>query len=85
MRASELMEQFMAGEVSHDDLSPAMQSAVRLHIYNKAAQILALPSGKEMTQALDRLPEEVRELVRAEGKRIIELRKRNADPIKKAG
>lgn len=63
----------LSGGLSFSELTPSEQSAIRLPIYHKAVDILALPKP-ERAAAIDREPESIREHIKVEIIRVHGLR-----------
>jgi len=68
--AQQQLEAVLSGAAPYDSLSDALKSAIRIHIYFKASEILELPTNATMSRALDDLPPTIRELVRVECRRL---------------
>lgn len=73
VRAQQKISDFIAGGLDYNELSPALKSAVRIHIYFRASALLDL-SASERKKAAEQLPEQVRDLVREECKRLLKYR-----------
>lgn len=72
-KAQEQLEACLRGGLPYNQLSKALQSAIRIHIYFKASAILGLPPP-ERAKAGEKLPEDIRNLVRDECKRLLKHR-----------
>ena len=80
-KAQEQLEACLSGRLPYNELSEALKSAIRIHVYFRASAMLDLPVAKRK-EAGEQLPEDIRDLVREECKRI--LRYRASKPISKA-
>lgn len=72
-KAQEQLEACLRGELAHSQLSKALKSAIRIHIYFRASAILDLPPGGRAMAGAE-LPEDIRNLVRDECKRLLKDR-----------
>lgn len=72
-RASVDIVEVLHGRQPYASLSEACQSALRIHVYLRAKALLELPRERR-ADAAAQLPEDVRELVREECKRLLKLR-----------
>lgn len=72
-RASVDIVEALHGKQPYSSLSEACQSALRIHIYLRAKAILELPR-EHRAEAAFQLPEDIRDLVREECKRLLKLR-----------
>ena len=72
-KAQEQLEACLRGELPYADLSDALKSAIRIHVYFRASALLDLPKEKRK-QAGEQLPPDIRDLVREECKRLIRYR-----------
>lgn len=70
MRAQQQLEAVLSGAASYEDLSPALKSAISIHIYFRAAAIIDMTSHARQREAIDAEPESIRELVRKECRRL---------------
>ncbi len=73
-KAQEQLEACLRGELPYNQLSEALQSAITIHVYFRASALLDLPVDKRK-QAGEQLPEDIRNLVRDECKRLLKLRR----------
>ena len=73
-RASERISRFMDGSMKLSELTDAERSALRLPIYQAAVRLLEMPRSRVKASA-ESLPEEVRDLVREEYKRLYRVRR----------
>lgn len=73
-KAQEQLEACLRGELAYSQLSKALKSAIRIHIYFLASAILGLPPT-ERAKSGSELPEDIRNLVRDECKRLLKHRK----------
>lgn len=73
MTAQQQIEAVLKGAASYNDLSPALKSAISIHVYFLASAILDLPPP-ERAKAGAELPEDIRALVREECKRLLKHR-----------
>jgi len=64
----------LEGAARLEDLPPAAQSAIRLQIYHRACDVLTFTGNAAMAREIERQPETIREAVRAECRRLHELR-----------
>lgn len=80
-KAQEQLEACLSGRLSYAELSEALKSAIRIHVYFRASAMLDLPVAKRK-EAGEQLPDDIRGLVREECKRL--LRYRANPPISKA-
>ena len=69
-RPSEQLEDLMYGRTSWDDTPEAIRSWARFGIYQAARQIVAEPEMGLRRNMIGRVPAHMREMVRAEVKRI---------------
>lgn len=72
-KAQEQLEACLRGDLPYSQLSKALQSSIRIHVYFKASAILDLPTP-ERSKAGAELPEDIRNLVRDECKRLLKHR-----------
>ena len=70
------IENVLAGTADYNFLPIALQSAIRLPIYNLACNVLAQPTQAARRAVLDSMPDMVRDLVEAEALRLHKLRNR---------
>lgn len=73
-RASERIMRFLDGSMKLSELTDAERSALRLPIYQAAVRLLEMPRWR-VKEAAELLPEEVRDLVREEYKRLYMMRR----------
>lgn len=73
-KAQEQLEACLGGELPYADLSDALKSAIRIHVYFRASALLDLPIAQRKA-AGKQLPEDIRNLVRDECKRLLKHRK----------
>lgn len=73
-KAQERLEACLDGRVRYDSLSDALKSAIRIHVYFRASALLDLPVDRRK-EAGEQLPEDIRNLVRDECKRLLKHRK----------
>ena len=73
-KAQEQLEACLRGELPYAELSEALKSAIRIHIYYRASALLDLPKEKRK-QAGEQLPPDIRDLVREECKRLLNHRR----------
>ncbi len=71
------MMDVLEGRVIITDASPSIQSCLRLPIYQKAAQILELPTKQDRRWELEKAPPLIRPFLEEEILRIWELRKQS--------
>ena len=74
-KIQERLKDALSGKLPIAELLPFERSALRIHIYFRASEILDM-SQANRKKAGDSLPPEIRDLVRAECLRLIECRKR---------
>jgi len=72
-KAQEQLEACLRGDMAYADLSDALKSAIRIHIYFRASALLDLPA-KKRKEAGKQLSEDIRDLVREECKRLLKHR-----------
>ena len=72
-KTQERLEACLRGDLPYDDLSDALKSAIRIHVYFRASALLDLPVAKRK-EAGGQLPEDMRNLVRDECKRLLKHR-----------
>ena len=75
-KPADLMSQVMAGTADYNFLPAALQSAIRLPIYNRACAVLSEPTKDARRAKLDNEAESVRGLVEAEAIRLYKLRRK---------
>ena len=75
-KPTDLISQVMAGTADYNFLPAALQSAIRLPIYNRACSVLAEPNKEARRAKLDSEAESVRALVETEALRIYKLRRK---------
>lgn len=73
-KIQERLEACLAGNLSYSELGKFERSALQIHIYFRASALLDLPKDKRK-QTGGQLPPDIRDLVRAECKRLVRLRK----------
>lgn len=73
VRAQDQIIDVLHGEQPYADLSGALKSAIRIHVHLKAVQILDLPKSRRAAAGMA-VPEDIRDLVREECKRLLKLR-----------
>lgn len=71
--AQQQIEAVLSGTASYYDLPDALKSAIRIHVYFRAYAILDL-TPPERAKAGAELPEDIRNLVRDECKRLLKHR-----------
>lgn len=69
-KAQEQLEACLAGRLPYSELSEALRSAIRIHVYFRASALLDLPVAKRK-EAGGQLPDDIRDLVREECKRLL--------------
>lgn len=74
VRAQERLEACLRGDLPYNELSPALKSAIRIHIYFRASAMLDLPPHARK-EAASQLPEDIKALVRDECKRLSKYRR----------
>jgi hypothetical protein len=74
MKPSQQIQKALEGALSLDELEPASISSMRLAIYNVACKVLALPSNDMRREEIERHPEGIQTLIRAECRRVYNLR-----------
>lgn len=72
-KAQEQLEACLRGDLPYASLSDALRSAIRIHVYFRASALLDLPVAKRK-EAGEQLPEDIRDLVREECKRLLRYR-----------
>lgn len=75
MWVAKAMEDVLEGRVSMGDAQPSIQSCVRLPLYQKAVQILALPNIHQRRDEISKAPPLIRPYLEEEIIRVWELRK----------
>lgn len=75
MRISDGIMAVLEGRVSLDQADPSIQSCIRLPIYTKACEILALPTVEERRNVLKEAPPLIRPYLEEEIMRIWDLRR----------
>jgi hypothetical protein len=78
-RTEERLKDALSGRLRVSELCDFERSALRIHIYFRASELLDMPRN-EMKKAGESLPEDIRDLVRAECQRIIQYRKQKSGP-----
>lgn len=66
----ERLKDALLGNIPIDELLPFERSALRIHIYFRASEILDM-SQSDMKRAGESLPDDIRDLVREECKRLL--------------
>lgn len=74
VKAQERLEACLRGDLPYEGLSDALKSAIRIHVYFRASALLDLPVDRRK-EAGEQLPEDMRNLVRDECKRLLKHRK----------
>ena len=69
-KAQEQLEACLRGDMAYAELSEALKSAIRIHVYLRASAMLDLPVS-ERKEAGEQLPPDIRDLVRDECKRLL--------------
>lgn len=72
-KAQEQLEACLRGDLPYRELSDALKSAIQIHVYFRASALLDLPADKRREAAMQ-LPEDIRNLVRDECKRLLKHR-----------
>ena len=72
-KAQERLGSCLRGDLPYSHLSEALKSAIRIHVYFRASALLDLPVANRK-EAADQLPEDIRNLVRDECKRLLKHR-----------
>jgi len=75
-QATDQIARVLAGEEEYKSLPDALQSAIRLPIYNLACNVLAQPTQAARRAVLDSMPDMVRDLVETEALRLHKLRRK---------
>ena len=75
MAPSRLIADVIVGRTDLEDQQPAIQSACRLEIYNRACMILDLETKIERRSAIANLPAKLKPHVEKEIMRVWEMRK----------
>lgn len=72
-KAQEQLDACLRGDMAYAELSEALKSAIRIHVYFRASALLDLPVDKRK-EAGEQLPDDIRDLVREECKRLLQYR-----------
>ena len=75
MKPSQQIQKALEGALSLDELEPASLSSMRLAIYNIACKVLELPSNDLKRNEIEKHPEGIQVLIRAECRRVYYLRR----------
>lgn len=75
MWIAKAMDDVMEGKTLLTDAHPSIQSCLRLPIYQKAVQILELPTKQDRCWELEKAPPLIRPFLEEEILRIWEMRK----------
>ena len=70
----ERLERCLSGKLPYSELGRFEQSAISIHVYFRAREILELPPDLRKEAAMQ-LPEDIRDLVREECKRLLTHRR----------
>ena len=74
MKPSQQIKAALEGALPLDKLEPASLSSMRLAIYNIACKVLALHSNEIKREEIEKHPEGIQVLIRAECRRVYDLR-----------
>ena len=74
MKPSSQIKAALEGAVSLDELEPASLSSMRLAIYNIACEVIKLPNSDMQRNEIEKHPEGIQVLIRAECRRVYDLR-----------
>ena len=76
MKPSHEIKAALEGALSLDDMTKASRSNMRLAIYNIACSVLKLPSNDMKREAIEKHPEAIQTLIRAECRRLYDMRRK---------
>jgi hypothetical protein len=76
MKPSQQIKQALEGALSLNEIEPASLSSMRLAIYNIACKVLRLPSNELKRLEIEKHPEGIQALIRAECRRVYDLRRK---------
>lgn len=76
MKPSDEIKAALEGAVSLDEMQPASLSSMRLAIYNIACKVLRLPSNELKRLEIEKHPEGIQVLIRAECRRLYDMRRK---------
>lgn len=74
-------DRILAGEIPltdvPDDLRPSVEHIIKLPIYRLAVEVLDAPTKDQRNRNLERVPDLIRPMVRAEAERVFNYRRAN--------